>query len=380
MPRLCTALGVICAALIVWIAGASLASSATRRVVLLFDERPVLPGLAVLADGFVRTLTAGSPDTVEVYRETMDLSRFGSERHNLLLRDYLRAKCADKKIDVAVAVMGPALDFLLSHGDVIFPGAPIVFCGIGIGEIGGRALPSHVTGVLLKREFAPTLELALELQPDTQRIVVVAGTSEFDTGLVEAARSELRNYEDRLAFTYLTALPLPKLLAELSQLPPHTIVLYTTLFQDGAGEPFVPHDVAERISAAANAPVYGFVDQYLGHGIVGGSLYSVAAHGPEAAKLALRVLAGTDPARLAPVELRANSVLFDWRQLQRWGIGENGLPAGSDIRFYSGVGAIPLADHADRNSAAGAACRTGRHLDQPSRLPLRRAPEAAGVM
>jgi hypothetical protein len=179
MPRLCTALRIICAALIVWIAGASPASSATRRVVLLFDERPVLPGLAVLADGFVRTLTAGSPDSIEVYRETMDLSRFGSERHNLLLRDYFRAKYADKKIDVAVAVMGPALDFLLSHGDVVFPGAPIVFCGIGIGEIGGRALPSHVTGVLLKREFAPTLELALELQRDTQRIVVVAGTSEF---------------------------------------------------------------------------------------------------------------------------------------------------------------------------------------------------------
>ena len=43
-----------------------------------------------------------------------------------------------------------------------------------------------------------------------------------------------------LAFTYLTTLPLQKLLTELAGLPPQTIVLFTTFFQDGAGEPFVP--------------------------------------------------------------------------------------------------------------------------------------------
>jgi C4-dicarboxylate-specific signal transduction histidine kinase len=29
-----------------------------------------------------------------------------------------------------------------------------------------------------------------------------------------------------------------------------------------------------------------------------------------------------------------NKLLFDWRQLQRWGIGESKLPAGSEIRFH----------------------------------------------
>ena len=32
-----------------------------------------------------------------------------------------------------------------------------------------------------------------------------------------------------------TAVPLQKLLSELSQLPPQAIVLFTTLFQDGVG-------------------------------------------------------------------------------------------------------------------------------------------------
>ena len=109
--------------------------------------------------------------------------------------------------------------------------------------------------------------------------MVVGGRSEFDTKLLEAARKQFQPYEGRLSFRYLTALPMQELLTELSQLPPRTIVLYTTFFQDGAGQAFVPHDVAERVSKAASVPVYGFLDQYLGRGIVGGNLYSLAEHG-----------------------------------------------------------------------------------------------------
>ena len=331
--RLCAALQVLCSGLVIWVAGALPASSTTRHVVLLFDERIELPGLAALDADLVSTLVSNTSDRIEIYREEMDLSRFGSNAYQMLLRDFLRAKYANKKIDVVVAVLGPALDFLLNNGDAIFPGTPIVFCGVDRREIGDRSLPPHVRGILVKREFAPTLEFALGLHPQTKRVAVVAGTSEFDRRLLDQARNEFRVYEDRVAFTYLTALPLRQILTELSQLPPQTIVLFTTLFQDGAGEAFVTHDVAQRVSAAANAPVYGFVDQYVGRGIVGGSVYSLSAHGAEAAKLALRVLAGPEPSGPPMSEVQTSKVLFDWWQMQRWGISESRLPAGSEIRF-----------------------------------------------
>src|SRR6516165_2198610 len=55
--------------LTVWIAGALPASSATRHVVMLFDERPELPGLAALDAEFTRTLASDSADHIELYRE-----------------------------------------------------------------------------------------------------------------------------------------------------------------------------------------------------------------------------------------------------------------------------------------------------------------------
>jgi C4-dicarboxylate-specific signal transduction histidine kinase len=53
----------------------------------------------------------------------------------------------------------------------------------------------------------------------------------------------------------------------------------------------------------------------------------------ELAKLALRVLAGTDAPEPQVYEVPTNKLLFDWRQLQRWGISESKLPAGSEIWF-----------------------------------------------
>jgi hypothetical protein len=127
--RLATATQILCTCLIIWTA-ATPAALATRNVVLLFDERLDMPGLAALDADLVGTLTSKSAEHIELYREEMDLSRFGSDRYKMLLRDFLREKYADKKIAVAVAILGPALDFLLGYGDEIFPGASIVFCGI----------------------------------------------------------------------------------------------------------------------------------------------------------------------------------------------------------------------------------------------------------
>jgi C4-dicarboxylate-specific signal transduction histidine kinase len=75
------------------------------------------------------------------------------------------------------------------------------------------------------------------------------------------------------------------------------------------------------------------LEQYVGRGIVGGDVNSLSAHGVEAAKLALQVLAGTEASRPQVAEVPTNKILFDWRQLRRWGISESKLPAGSEIWF-----------------------------------------------
>ncbi len=64
-----------------------------------------------------------------------------------------------------------------------------------------------------------------------------------------------------------------KLLEQLRNLPENSIVLYISFFQDSTGKKFVNATQAlPMVASAANAPVFGMSDTYLGHGIVGGDV------------------------------------------------------------------------------------------------------------
>jgi signal transduction histidine kinase/ABC-type uncharacterized transport system substrate-binding protein len=313
---------------------AALAASAERPVILLlYDESPDLPGLSILDSSLKSTFRAGISGPIDFYTESMDLSRFQHKGYQQLLRETYRRKYAGKKIDLIIAAMGPSLDFLLQYGREIFPGIPIVFCGVDRRELAGREIPPNVTGVLVQREFRPTLDLALRLQHDTRHVVLISGTSGFDRRLAAQALGELRGFNDRVTITHLTDLPMREVLRRVAHLPPRTILLYLTLFRDGDGVSFIPHDAVSLIAEEANAPVYGFVDQYLGRGIVGGHLYSLEAHGSRTAELGLRILGGEKPAAIPVVVGGANRNLFDARQLKRWGIREAQLPPGSSVLY-----------------------------------------------
>ena len=54
--------------------------------------------------------------------------------------------------------------------------------------------------------------------------------------------------------------------------------------------------------------------------------------GMRVAEVALQILEGT-PAQRMPVEDAPLVPIFDWRQIQRWGIDPSRLPSGSEIRF-----------------------------------------------
>lgn len=321
------------AALCISVAAAAQGVVRPRRIVVLYDERVDLPGLAVFDAQINETLKREAPVPIEIYREVMDHGRFPSARYAMLLREFLRAKYAEKPIDAVVAVMGPALDFMLDSGESVFPGAALVFCGIDRRELADRSLPPNSSGVLVKREFLPTFDLALRLHPDTRRFIFVSGSSAFDQRLTESARQELAPRSRLNQIDFFVGWPLQELTDTLSRLAPHTVVLFSTMFADRDGTPYITHDAAASIASAANAPVYVFLDQYMGRGVVGGHVYSVAAHGEEAARVTLRVVSGARATAAPTIEPSESRDLFDGRQLKRWNISDSLIPIGSTVLF-----------------------------------------------
>jgi signal transduction histidine kinase len=333
--RIATALTLVCAIAGVGTVAAGAPArdnaAAQKKVLVVHASRIDAPYTQLVERAYRKTLGEGLGGRLDYYSEYIDVGRFSTPDHEAALRDFLRRKYADRALDVVIAEGEAPFSFVARNGSEVFPGVPVVFSAE---EPDPRHIP-NTTGVAFSVNMKATLDIALRLQPQVKQVFVVRGASEFDRFYEQIARRQFGEYEDRLAITYLPALPLSDLRKEVAQLPADSIVYFVSLFEDGAGAKLIPVDVLGVLSAAANAPIYCWPEMTLGYGVVGGSLLSEERVAVETARLALRVLDGEDPERVATVVAQPYVTTFDWRQLQRWGIPENRLPADSEVRFRS---------------------------------------------
>lgn len=305
----------------------------TRRVVILNSTDPYLPAFLAIDDAQRKAIQANSKEPVEFFAETLDMHRFPRK---LLDRDVvalLHKKYRDLKVDVVVTTARIALDFALLHRAEIWPGAVTVFQSVPVNLMQNRNLDPRTIGVPIRLELEQTLDLALRLRPATRRIAVVAGADDTCCGSTKRARQAIERFSDRADIQRIIGLTLAETLAAVRALPDDAVVLYLTMFRDGAGEPHVPREVLKQIAEASPVPVFGLFETYLGHGIAAGSIARYAAQGRRTGELAARVLNGENPATLgvqAPVE---SQCIADWRQLRRWKIDPGRLPPGCELRF-----------------------------------------------
>ena len=113
------------------------------------------------------------------------------------------------------------------------------------------------------------------------------------------------------------------------------MIFYIAFGTDAAGAAYADERVMAELHAAANAPVFAPHSVYLGAGIVGGRLLSIDDIGRRTADAALGILNGAWPRRVEVMRRSPSQAIFDWRELQRWGIPESRLPAGSVVRYRS---------------------------------------------
>ncbi|OPY77929.1 MAG: Blue-light-activated protein [Syntrophorhabdus sp. PtaU1.Bin153] len=303
-----------------------------KKVLLLHPFEPFLPYSITINQAIRSTFLADTRERIDLYSEYLDLARYPGREYVRQLADLYRKKYSGNAPDVIIALLKPSLDFVRQYGRELFPNVPIVFCTVERHQIKGIMLGENVTGVLMEVDPRTTLDIALKLHPETKRIVVISGAHANDRGYEETVRESFRTYEKRLDFLYISAISIDEVLQRVANLPPDTLVLYVTMFQDGTGKAFVPKEVARIISAASIRPVYSLFDSYFGVGIVGGRLVSFESQGKKAAEMSLKILRGERPADI-PVAASPNVSMFDWRQLQRWGIRENRLSPDSVVHF-----------------------------------------------
>ncbi len=300
-------------------------------VLLLFPLRSNAPVLTTMVATYREKLETALRGPIDLHVEYLDLPDAADTAYGRRLTELLREKYAGRPIEVVVAHRIEALTFLQQNRGILFPGASVVFMDVARQDLGNDPLTPNTTGIFLEAAGQRTVRVALDLHPDARRVVIVGGASPLDRGNEAFARRLAADRAPQLEVVSLHGIGLEEQLEHLAHLPEDSVVVFTSYRADPEGRSTVARDVFRRLAQASNSPVYGASESFLGIGIVGGDVIRYGPLAEHAAGLTARILRGEKASEIAPEEMASTQLMFDWRQLKRWGIDEDHLPPGSVV-------------------------------------------------
>jgi signal transduction histidine kinase/ABC-type uncharacterized transport system substrate-binding protein len=320
------------AAAAVWCAWAPAASAAPQRrgVLTIYQGAASFPANPVYDTAIRRALLADIHEPIEYFAEYLDPDPAPAGEEDAALADYIRRKYVGRRIDVVITIADDATWFAVKHRDDLFPGAPIVFVGLLQPDESLRTAGGGMTGVRVGAAYGKTMDAALAMNPDTERVYIIANSP--GSAKENLARVELRDYSTRIQSTYLEAPTVAKLLEAVRGVPPRSVILYVWHTGTELGNLVYSDAIARQVAETSPVPVYGTSDFYVGSGIVGGVVRYTAETGTRMGELTARILNGASAQDL-PIETSPLVPIFDWRQIRRWNIASSTLPAGSVLRF-----------------------------------------------
>lgn len=276
----------------------------------------------------VRSTLDESEFKINLQIEYMDTKKYAYDFSAKRLLPLFRDKFSREHFDVVIVSDNDAFNFALDHREELFPGVPIVFCGANDFKPG--SIP-NVTGVVENFPVADTLDLALRLRPEMDRVVVVGDSSTAGRTIRSQVESVMPFYEDRLDFEYWSDLSVKQVKERTARLPKNVFMFFIPYYITIDGRSYTSEEVVEAISEGSTIPIFTAWEFLLGHGALGGSLISGEQHGHLAAELALKILRGEKADNIPMVERPIGNYYFDYSVMKKLDVKESQLPKGSRI-------------------------------------------------
>jgi two-component system cell cycle sensor histidine kinase/response regulator CckA len=302
------------------------------RVLILNSYHPRYVWADAVMRGISEVFLRAAPE-VELRYEYLDAKHYRpavvfEPMRQLLLAKYKRMYF---NFDVIVSTDDDALDFLALYRDEIFPGTPVVFCGANTFEPGRLRGRQGFTGIVEDYDLRGTLELVLKLHPKARHWALVSGMSTSSLINQDRFYNLFPDYMNRIKLIDLARLNVAEMIEALKQLPEDTVIIYLSWYKMPDGTFLSVRESTSLVLQYGERPMYSPWDYTMGHGVIGGHVLKAAQHGSDAARIALRILGGTQVSQIPITRHSRFSYLFDWRMLRKFGISINTLPEPHDF-------------------------------------------------
>lgn len=255
-------------------------------------------------------------------------------RDEALAREELAQKLRQDKVfskkgdayRLVIASDEPALEFCQEYRDEFFAGLPIVFEGINDVESAKEiARDPMITGVTEQLPLYETISLATLLYPQAERVVAISNNTSTGTGSLRqfyACKKKCPN----LKFADINTLnySVEEIREMVSRYDEKTILLCLMFDRDKTGMKFEMKHGISWLYEVSNIPIFRADEIGIENGALGGCMISFKDMGCRAAKMARRILDGTDPAEIPIVEM-PSFYEMNWKVMKRFGIGKDAL-------------------------------------------------------
>ncbi|MDZ7794480.1 MAG: sensor histidine kinase [Spirochaetia bacterium] len=305
------------------------ADSNPKRILMLSSYHPAFPTYRQQVDG-VRDTFAGRDVLLDV--EFMDSKRFIEEEFRLQFLDMLSTKLSQlPPYDGVITANDNALSFALAHQKELFPSIPITFFGINNRKLAlAQNRNPQVTGVVEAVSMEATLQMAMELFPQTSTIYAIVDRT--PTGQEDLAT--FYSYSSRFPLDELSLerLSFDELEARLRGLNENSVVLLISAYHDRTGDRLTFEESLSRITANSSVPIFHLYHHGMGKGIFGGKLISHYQQALTAAAIMEEILfSETTVDEFSVVEESPNIYMADYVQMEKYGIREQDLPEGTQV-------------------------------------------------
>ena len=158
----------------------ALSEQETRRVLIVYEQGFASAAIALIDREIRGVLEGQSTYHIDFYTEYMDTNLFPDAASQEEFRKYYIQKYQRHQPDVIIAVGPTPIEFMIESHNQYFHDVPVVICCSFLGLTDDLKRDSQFTGTWMVPDPAKTLDVALQLQTDVKRIIVVNGTLLFD--------------------------------------------------------------------------------------------------------------------------------------------------------------------------------------------------------
>ena len=309
------------------------ADPAPKRILMLHSFGPRFKPWSDYEQSIRTEISRRWQKPVDFLDQSLVNTRLEDENAEAVFAEYLRALYTSRPVDLIVAIGAPAAAFVQRYRQRLFPVTPMVFTAVEQRRVQYEKLTENDTVVAVAHDFPAAFDNILRVLPLTKTIAVVNGASPNETFWQEVMRRELAPFAGRIELRWYNEKSFEDILIDAARLPPHSAIFWHLMNVDAAGVAHEANSALNELSSAAKVPIFSYDGSFFDGATVGGPMHSVDKLSQITAAVAIRILNGEKAGDIKTPSVGFAAPIFDWRQMQRWGISESKLPPGSTVYF-----------------------------------------------